>query len=45
LITRSQNVEHCRHSFAFVLRAMRAMEEPYAVARVRSQPTAACTLP
>jgi hypothetical protein len=29
LITRSQNVEHCRHSFAFVLRAMRAMPEPY----------------
>ena len=42
LITRSQYVEHCRHSFAFVLRAMRAMPEPYgcgtacAIARYRA---------
>src|SRR4051812_7057334 len=33
LITRSQNVEHFRHSFAAVFRAMRAMRELYGSAR------------
>src|SRR4051794_41148327 len=33
LITRSQNVEHFRHSFACVFRAMRAMREDYGSAR------------